>query len=64
MDLDTDLTQVSQARLVARAWAQRNDQNADRCEMLAEVWFDAAKDSCTGRNLEAHLSRRFNTDGR
>lgn len=60
MDLDADLTQVSQARLVARAWASRNGENEDRCEVLAEVWFDAEKDSCTGRDLEAHLTRRFN----
>jgi len=64
VDLDTDLTKVDEARFVARAWAKRNDQNEDRCEVLAETWFDAGKDSCTGRDLEAHLARRLSEDGR
>ncbi|WP_063589243.1 hypothetical protein [Achromobacter ruhlandii] len=64
MDLDTDLTKIDEDRRVARAWAARNDQNEDRSEVFAEIWFDAGEDSCTGRNLEAHLSRRFNTGGR
>lgn len=64
MDLDAKLTKVNEARLVARAWAKRNGQNQDRCEVLAEIWLDAGKDSCTGRDLEAHLSQRFSPDGR
>lgn len=61
MDLNATLTEVSQARLVARAWAQRNGRNDDRCEALAEIWLDAGKDvdACTGRDLEQYLSRRF-----
>lgn len=64
MDLDTDLTKIDEARRVARAWAASNDQNEDRSEVFAEIWFAAGKDSCMGRDLEAHLTRRFNTDGR
>ena len=44
MNLDADVTKVSDARLVARAWARQNNQNEDRCEVLAEIWFDAGKD--------------------
>ena len=61
MNLDEDVTKVSEARLVARAWARQNNKNEDRCEVLAEIWFDAGKDDCTGRALEAHLSHRFNS---
>ena len=59
MNLDVDVTNISEARLVASAWARRNHQNEDRCEVLAEVWFDAGKDDCTGRALESHLANRF-----
>lgn len=59
MNVDEDVTKVSDARLVARAWASKNNKNEDRCEVLAEIWFDAGKDDCTGRALEAHLERRF-----
>lgn len=59
MNLDEEVTKVNEARLVARAWADRNEQNEDRCEVLAEVWFDAGKDDCTGRALESYLSNRF-----
>lgn len=64
VDLNTHLTKIDEARRVARAWAARNDQNEDRSEVLAEIWFDAGKDSCTGRDLEAHLARRLSEDGR
>lgn len=59
MILDAKVTTVSEARLVARAWARRNGQNEDRCEVLAEMWFDAGKDDSSRRSLEAYLSHRL-----
>lgn len=59
MNLDDEVTKVSEARLVARAWARENNQNEDRCEVLAEIWLDAGKDNSTARALESHLTSRF-----
>jgi len=59
MNQDAEVTKVNEARNIARAWAVRNGQNADRCEVPAEGWFGAGHDVCTGRALEAYLSSRL-----
>lgn len=59
MNQDAHITEVNEARRIARAWAVRNGQSADRCEVLAEGWFEAGHDVCTGRALEAYLSSRL-----
>ncbi|TXI89461.1 MAG: hypothetical protein E6Q40_02295 [Cupriavidus sp.] len=61
MNLTEDVNSAHAAREIARAWAYRHDQNEDRCEAIAESWFDAGKDfdACAGRDLEAYLARRL-----
>lgn len=61
MQLTKDVKSAHEAREIARTWAYRHDQNEDRCEAVAESWFDAGKDhdTCTGEHLEAYLVRRL-----
>ncbi|CUJ62134.1 Uncharacterised protein [Achromobacter sp. 2789STDY5608621] len=61
MHLTKDVKSTHEAREIARVWAYRHDQNEDRCEAIAESWFDAGKDqdACARRDLEAYLARRL-----